>query len=322
VRLRPLVTVSLAALSAVLLAGCAGPAGGPESPSASAAPVTNLCDAMASSGAASEAVAVEGESGVEPEVSFESPLAVDDLQVTVLDEGDGDPIEAGDYISFAFNAYSADTGEPLGTLGYEPGQMLPSQISAESGLGQLLGCSAPGTRVVATFPASEATDTSQAIAAEVYVLDLLSVVPTAAWGEPQDPVSGMPVVTLADDGAPSVEIPSADAPTDLQIAVLKKGDGEPVKSGDTTMLQYHGVEWATGESFDSSWTKNGPYVNEGNQYIQGFNEAIEGQPAGSQILVVIPPELGYGLEESDTVPLGGKTLVFVIDILATMHAAS
>ena len=80
------------------------------------------------------------------------------------------------------------------------------------------------------------------------VIDLLSVVPEAAWGEPQEPTEGMPTVTLADDGTPSVEIPSGDAPTDLQISVLKKGDGPVVKDGDTTMLQYHSVRRARMES--------------------------------------------------------------------------
>ena len=53
--------------------------------------------------------------------------------------------------------------------------------------------------------------------------------------------------------------------------------------------------------------------------MPGFVQALAGQKVGSQVLVVIPPALGYG-EDAKAHELGGKTLVFVIDILATMHA--
>ena len=81
------------------------------------------------------------------------------------------------------------------------------------------------------------------------------------------------------------------------------------------------MDWSTGESFDSSWANGAPLSIEGNTYVPGFVEAISGQKVGSQVLVVIPPALGYG-EEGNDHELAGKTLVFVIDILATMHPAA
>lgn len=325
-RLRPFATVSIAAASVVLLAGCAGIGGNAATPSASpsaTAPV-DLCDAMADPGAASDAVTVTGDAGAAPEVSFDSPLTVDDVQVTMLDEGDGEPLVAGDYISFAFNAFSAETGEPLGTAGYEPGEMLPVQISSQSGLGQLLGCSAPGTRVVATFPAAEATDTTQAAPAEVYVIDLLSVVPTAAWGTPQDPVDGMPVVSLADDGAPLIEIPDADPPIETEVATLKKGEGAEVATGDSVLIQFRGMRWSTGKLFDGgdTWDGGTPYSAQTTGFVPGFQKALEGHTVGSQVLVVIPPVDGYGEGEINETDLKGETLVFVVDILGVQHVQS
>lgn len=324
-RLRPFATVSIAAVSAVLLAGCSGLGGNTPTPTSSPTPeaVVDLCDAMAAPGAASDAVEVTGEAGSKPEVSFASPLEVDDVQVTVLDEGSGDPLEAGDFISFAFNAFSAESGDSLGTAGYEAGEMLPVQISAQSGLGQLLGCSAPGTRVVATFPASEATETTQAAPAEVYVIDLLSVVPTAAWGEPQDPVAGMPVVTLEDDGTPQIEVPDADPPTETEVATLKKGDGAEVKTGDSVLIQFRGARWSTGKLFDGGDTwGDKPYSAQTTGFVPGFQKALEGHTVGSQVLVVIPPADGYGEGEINETDLKGETLVFVVDILGVQHVQS
>ncbi len=326
-RLRPFATVSIAAVSVVLLAGCAGPANTGETPTptpTTPAAAVDLCDAQAESGAASEAVVVEGDAGSKPTVSFDNPLQVDSLQATVIDEGAGNATVAGDYIQYALMAVSADTGEELATLGYEPGELLPAQISADSPLGQILGCNPPGTRVVATFPATEATETADAIAAEVYVLDLLSVVPTAAWGAPQDPVSGMPVVTLADDGTPTIEVPDADAPEQTQVATLKKGDGYEVQAGDGVLIQFRGARWSSGELFDGgdTWADNSPYAAQTTGFVPGFQKALEGQTVGSQVLVVITPADGYGEGEINETDLVGDTLVFVIDILGAQHVAS
>ena len=61
-RIRPLAALSVAALSAVLLAGCSGAA--PEaSPSPTGTGSADLCGAMAPSGEASESITVDGEAG-------------------------------------------------------------------------------------------------------------------------------------------------------------------------------------------------------------------------------------------------------------------
>ncbi len=313
VRLRPIAALSIAALSALLLAGCSGSADDAASPTATVA--ADLCSAAAKPGDASDSIKAEGEVGEKPTVTFSSPIDTGATERTVLVEGDGDKLAAGDFAEYAFTVLDGSTGEELSSGGYEAGEVLPEQISPESG-GQLFGCATLGSRIAVT-----ATTGDDATPAVVYVIDLLSVMPTEAWGEEQPPVDGMPAVTLADDGTPSIEIPAGDPPTDLQISVLKKGDGPVVAAGDTTMLQYMGVRWDTGESFDSSWSKGAPIYIQGNTYVPGFVSALEGQTVGSQVLVVIPPALGYGAEPSEDNELAGQTLVFVIDILATSHAA-
>jgi peptidylprolyl isomerase len=312
VRIRPLIALSALTAAALLLAGCAGTEGstGDDKDSASG----DLCSATVASGSASDSVTVDGDFGTASTASFELEQNVDEAQRSVLTEGDGEKIADGDFVQYALSAFDGDSGERLGDAGYTEGELLPVQLTADVPMGQLIGCATVGSRLSIVFP------TTDDAAAQYYVLDVLDVVPTAAWGEEQEPTDGMPAVTLADDGQPAIEIPEGDAPADLQVSVLKEGDGIEVEDGDTTLLQYYGVDWSTGESFDSSWKNGAPISIDGNTYVPGFVEALKGQKVGSQVLVVIPPAQGYGEEGSSDHELAGKTLVFVI--LATMHPAT
>lgn len=309
-RVRPLVVLSAAAVSLLALAGCSSSGGDAASPTPTSA-AADLCDVAVGSGAASDAIEVSGEVGQVPTVSFASPLEVTELESTVVTEGDGEAIAAGDFVSYAVSAFDIATGQPVDAAGYESEQILPQQISAESLLGQVLGCAPIGTRVAAAFPASDQS------AAAVYVIDLLSVTPTAAWGEDQAPVEGLPEVELDEDGAPTVAVPEADAPTEVELETLKKGDGAEVLTGDTVLVQYTGVKWSDGSVFDSSWENGAPTSFATTQVVDGFRQALEGQTVGSQVVVVVPPAFGYGASEGHE--LQNETLVFVVDILATQH---
>lgn len=310
-RLRPVTFISTVAVAALLLTGCSGA----QKPSESADPTgsADLCAQAAAPGALTDSVEVSGEFGTPAKITIAKEQKVKKVQRTVLAEGDGDKIGEGDYVAYAMSAFDSKTGDHLGDLGYEEGQLLPQNALANQALAEAIGCAKVGTRVAFALPASDGADS------QLYVIDVLKKVPTAAWGEKQDPVDGMPTVKLAKDGEPDVNVPTGDAPSELKISVLKQGDGPEVADGDTTLLQYYGVDWKDGKSFDSSWSKGAPYAAPGNTYVPGFVQALAGQKVGSQVLVVIPPALAYG-EDPDAHELGGKTLVFVIDILATQHA--
>ncbi|MDE0547205.1 FKBP-type peptidyl-prolyl cis-trans isomerase [Microbacterium sp. C7(2022)] len=312
-RIRPLAAASIAALSVAVLAGCTA-SDTEADPTSTGDAAGDLCAAAVASGSVSDSLTVEGEVGEASTLSFDAPLEVEELQRTVVVEGSGDPVSDGDLVSYALTVYSAETGDEIGSFGYDDSTALPQQITADNPLGQLFGCATPGTRVVAAFPASD-----DGAAAEVYILDLLSVVPAAAWGEPQEPVAGMPTVELDESGAPTITIPDEEPPTDVEIAELKVGGGEVVAEGDSVMVQYTGVKWSDGTVFDSSWDRGAPTSFSTSGVVAGFSQALVGQTVGSQVLVVIPPEFGYGA--SDGHELQDETIVFVVDILGTQHAA-
>jgi peptidylprolyl isomerase len=260
-------------------------------------------------------VTVDGTAGAESTATFTFPLEIPTLQTTVVEEGSGDPVESGQLVTYALSAFDAETGEKLGSIGYDDNPVLPVQISPDNPVGQILGCATPGTRVVVAYPPADPNP------GQVYVFDFVATVPNAAWGEPQEPVAGLPEVELGDDGAPTITIPDGDAPADLQLETLKKGDGATVASGDTVLVQYTGVKWSDGSVFDSSWENGAPASFQTTGVVDGFRQALEGQTVGSQVLVVIPPALGYGEAGSSDNELAGETLVFVVDILGTQHAA-
>ena len=54
---------------------------------------------------------------------------------------------------------------------------------------------------------------------------------------------------------PDIEFPGGPAPTDLVIKDLVVGDGPEAKPGDNVDVHYVGVEYDSGEEFDSSWNR-------------------------------------------------------------------
>ena len=103
----------------------------------------------------------------------------------------------------------------------------------------------------------------------------------------------------------------------LVTQALIKGAGPAVTAGQTITVQYTSVKW-DGKQFDSSWDRGQPIdtpIGTGS-VIAGWDEGLVGQTVGSQVLLVVPPDKGYGTSgSSDGKVKGTDTLVFVVDIL-------
>ncbi|WP_084078737.1 FKBP-type peptidyl-prolyl cis-trans isomerase [Demequina sp. NBRC 110057] len=126
----------------------------------------------------------------------------------------------------------------------------------------------------------------------------------------------LPVITRDAAGAPSIDFTDAVKPDELVVEVHEKGAGEPVKEGQHISVHYSGWLW-DGAKFDSSWDR-GEAISFPIAYgalIDGWVDGIVGQPVGSKLLLVVPPESGYGFQTMGPIP-GGSTLVFTVDVLA------
>lgn len=118
---------------------------------------------------------------------------------------------------------------------------------------------------------------------------------------------------------PVLSFAGAQASPELQIEVLRAGDGPEVKAGDMLSCHYLGQLW-NGQIFDSSFDRGEPLVFQigVGMVIEGWDQGLIGQRAGSRVLLSIPSDLGYGPAGVPQAGIGGEdTLVFVTDILDT-----
>ena len=330
-RIAALSAAALVAL-AFALTGCSG--SGSNTPSASSTPtsIPTVSAACVSGGSASDSVQVSGDFNTTPNVSMHAPLKVSSTQRTVVIEGTGDKAAPGSIVNASFTLYNGTTGKTVTSTGYGAGRTSPITVDASqviTGLAKTLNCAQAGTRVVGVVPASEAFGSAGSsqlgIAANqviVIVADVVSIVPTKAEGDAVAPPAGLPTVTVAADGKPTLNVPAGyKPPATTQIATLIKGGGAVVGATDSVVIQYQGTNLATGKIFDQTWGAT-PYSGAANGFVTGFTNAIVGQTVGSQVLVVIAPADGYGPQGGNSGAGIGKsdTIVFVIDILASEAA--
>ncbi|TFD28245.1 FKBP-type peptidyl-prolyl cis-trans isomerase [Cryobacterium cryoconiti] len=311
--------ISIATVAVLALTGCS------TSPSDETGAAGIAC---VDSGKASEALKVSGKADAEPTVTFESPLKAEATEVSVVTEGKGDAVATDDIVELGFSVYNATTGEKMNAGGFGDDLGAPITMAEEStvfpALMKGVACATYGSRVAVVSPPADAFgdagNEELKVAADdniVFVIDVKSKIPATANGDDQTPEDGFPTVELAEDGAPTVTIPAAEAPTELKTSVLKKGDGATVGEGDTVVMHYSGVVWSTGVVFDQTWGKSGPTAISLASVVPGFSQGLVGQTVGSQVMIVIPPELGYGAEGQPAAGIEGTdTIVFVVDILA------
>ena len=113
---------------------------------------------------------------------------------------------------------------------------------------------------------------------------------------------------------PEVEFQEGPAPTELEIADIIVGDGEEAKPSDVVDVHYVGVDFESGEEFDSSWDRGQSANFPLDRLIPGWQQGIPGMKVGGRRRLTVPPALAYGPEGAGH-RLSGRTLVFVIDLL-------
>ncbi|OIH93501.1 FKBP-type peptidyl-prolyl cis-trans isomerase [Curtobacterium sp. MCBA15_001] len=314
-RLLPIALVPAVVLG---LAACSGSGSSDASSSPSASASSAAITSCPKPGKSSAAIDVSGDFGgtTAPTVTFDKGLKATPPQATTLTKGSGSDLKKGDFAQVAYSVYQASDAKKLGTVGFDQGN--PQVLSVGgSGFGALLSCAHVGDRI-ATVGASSALgfNTGGDI---VVVADVIAQTPTKSTGTPQTQDPKLPTVKDKADGEPEITIPDVDAPTTTTAEVIKQGDGATIAEGDTALVQYKGVLYKGGKEFDSSWSKGAPTtftIAEGS-LIKGFVTGLVGQKIGSQVMIVVTPEDGYGATppEGSNIP-ANSTLVFVVDILA------
>lgn len=345
-RTRTLVPVVL--VSALLLSGCAA-GGGPSKDAAGKECLPG--------GAASKSVEVSGKVGKDLKLKSKTPVKVKESERTVLKEGKGEVPKDGETIEVTMTIFSGVNGKMLQQT---PKSAVPVGKDTLSGWAyDAFRCATPDQQAAFVAPVSAITDGAEPAAlgltdvtnkdSLVFVMQFGKIAKAKTDGTASDEPGtldadkllkraegkakaapkGFPTVKLDKEGAPTITMPKGvDAPKKLEVATLIQGTGDVVKPGDRVYVHYRGVIWRTGEEFDSSWSRGEPANFLTTGVIPGFTKALEGQKVGSQVISIVPPADGYGESTKSQLTQGkpdfdvkdDDTLVFVLDILGTVHA--
>lgn len=265
-------------------------------------------------------VTAKGELGKKPTVSFKTPMTVEDNSYVVLQKGDGAQIEDGDRVCSQGIAISVKDGTELASS-WEKNtpdcSLVLEKGTVSDAYYELLKGRKLNTTIAYGVNDSNSNGTSY-IMALTYVSKSKDL--TKATGdEVTDIPSDLPKVTRAKNGKPSINMNGYKGSSKLVSQALIKGKGKKVTNNNTVKVKYTG--WLLdGTQFDSSWDKNttleaDTYSGGNHQVIEGWQQAMVGQTVGSQVLMVIPPNLGYGDTAQGSIP-ANSTLIFVVDILA------
>jgi peptidylprolyl isomerase len=113
---------------------------------------------------------------------------------------------------------------------------------------------------------------------------------------------------------PEIDFYEGPEPLELVIRDIEVGTGAEAKPGSTVDVHYLGVDFESGEEFDSSWSRNQSIDFPLNNLIKGWQVGIPGMKVGGRRELICPPHLAYGPAGGGH-RLSGRTLIFVIDLL-------
>ena len=115
---------------------------------------------------------------------------------------------------------------------------------------------------------------------------------------------------------PEIDFPEGPPPTELVIEDLVVGDGPEAVPGANVEVHYLGVEFDTGEEFDSSWKRKQPFTFAlgGGQVIAGWDQGVVGMKEGGRRRLLIPADLAYGEAGSPPKSPANAALVFDVDL--------
>ncbi|MGW5044101.1 FKBP-type peptidyl-prolyl cis-trans isomerase [Streptomyces griseoluteus] len=318
----------------VTLAGCgdgdakSSRASASPSPSASSPPPPKIVDGPL------PAITAGTKFGEKPTVAKGPGEPSKDLAVRTVIAGNGRPVAENDFIKANYLGQIWSSGKVFdNSYDRNPLVLQLAQGSIIDGWRYALTGKKIGSRVEIAVPPTwgygpsgneqagiKGTDTL------VFVIDLLDAYNTksSAKGKvvPQTDPALPKVATNTDGNQPKVTLPKSDPPKKLVSNYIIEGDGDEVTRKQTVLCQFQGLEWQGGRTFQKTYGSGRLSqfsVEQMEQVVKGLAQGITGKKVGSRVLIVVPPDLGYG----DNPPSGsgikkGATLVFTVDILAAM----
>lgn len=271
-------------------------------------------------------LSVSGDFGTEPTVAVDG-LDVDEAVAAELVEGDGPEVTRDSALNYRF--YIVDGSGELVSNNYPEPRPQPIRVDDQvEVLADALVGTHIGSRVALAVPVSDLFGPDGGaqfgLAAEddlVIVMDLVE-----ETGEPLDGPEGeerdvprrLPGLVEEDGQVTGLDFSEAPrrAPQRLQVVTLVEGEGPKVREGDSVTVDYLGQVWRAETPFDESFSgEPTTFTLAEGGLIDGWVEGLPGVSVGSRVLIVVPPDKGYGAAGAGEQIPGDSTLVFVVDVL-------
>ena len=272
------------------------------------------------SGDTMQGVSASGKLGSKPDISFKTPFKVENQTHQVIQEGDGEVIRDGDRVCTRSLALDAKTGKVINSTWDKSSpecSIVISKKSIPAYYDTFKGLKVNSTVAVGIDESGSGTS-SQATSSYIMALTFVSRSKNLTRAEGQkvtDLPSDLPKISLNDKGKPSLDFNGYQPKGGLVVQPLIKGKGAKVGQHQSVSANYTGWLASNGKQFDSSWDRGQASDFSLDQVVKGWQQGLAGQTVGSQVLLIVPPELGYGSQQQQKIP-ANSTLIFVVDILA------
>ncbi|MGW6691052.1 FKBP-type peptidyl-prolyl cis-trans isomerase [Streptomyces sp. NPDC054961] len=269
--------------------------------------------------------------GETPTLSKGSGTPPKELKVVTLSEGDGPVLKKGDVAQVNYVGQVWDGKEPF-DQSFGKGKPFDVTIGAGQvikGWDQGLEGKKVGSRLELVIPPDlgygeqGSPPKIKPNATLVFVVDIVkgtSIPPSATGKEVAQDNKDLPKVGTNTDGKEvAVTVPKDVAPPAKLVSnYVLEGDGAAVKDTDNVVVKFNGKTWKDDKTFESTYATDQSVTWPMEQLsVKGLKEGLIGKKAGSRVLLVIPPDMGFGDKEQGTIP-ANSTLVFSLDILAVM----
>ena len=106
--------------------------------------------------------------------------------------------------------------------------------------------------------------------------------------------------------------------TGLRYLITREGTGSLPRVNDVVTVDYEG-KLLSGKKFDSSYDRVEPinFTLGVGQVIKGWDEGIALLPVGSEAILLIPSNLGYGTRGSGETIGPNQVLIFRVELLSS-----
>lgn len=285
----------------------------------------SACGAQSSNGDLSKVQYTLKNATAEPEASFATPFAASSPSAYVIESGNGDAINDGDFVLVEAAVFKGTDGKINGSTYSSEPILLPINNQLKQAAPQVYdtlknikvgGSFSYTTNVLQQRSTAgvTATTASPGTATNVEVYTVKAKLPKYATGKATEADSSLPAFTLDEStGKAEIKLPdNKPEVTELTAKTLIEGEGAEVKATDTVYVRYIGVQYSDGKVVDGNFDST-PMGISLQGVIKGWTQGLTGKKVGSRVELVIPADLAYGNDTGGSKPSG--PLVFVVDIL-------